>query len=150
MKQLAILLVAGGLLACGGGKNEELVPYIETLQRLEIHSKKLVRYETYLQTAGMTNKAHDIKEVMQTLRDELEKIELDDKRLRSLNNSMKRGLDAAMRKLVEPDFPPFVPNAQKSVRLIHDKFANVYGELDKIWKKAGKTEPFPMTWSVEE
>jgi len=150
LKNIAILVVASGLLACGEGRKDELTPYIKTLQDLEIHSKKLIRYQTYLTTEGMTNKAHDVKEVMQTLRDELEKVELKNKRLRALHNTMKRALDAAMRKLVEPDFPTFVPNAQKSIALVEAQFTTVYGVLDKMWTDAGKTEPFPMQWVVEQ
>ncbi len=148
-KNAAILLVAGGLFACGGGKKDELTPYIKTLQDLNEHTEKLIRYQQYLKTEGMTNKAHDIEEVMQTLLAELEKVELEDKRLRALHNTGKRGLKAAMRKLVQPDFPTFVPNAQKSIAVVQDEFEKVYSNLEKMWKDSGKTEPFPLNWSTE-
>ena len=148
-KNAAILLVAGGLFACGGGKKDELTPYIKTLQDLNVHTEKLIRYQQYLKTEGMTNKAHDIEEVMQTLLAELEKVELEDKRLRALHNTGKRGLKAAMRKLVQPDFPTFVPNAQKSIAVVQDEFEKVYSNLEKMWKDSGKTEPFPLHWSTE-
>ena len=148
-KNAAILLVAGGLFACGGGKKDELTPYIKTLQDLNVHTEKLIRYQQYLKTEGMTNKAHDIEEVMQTLLAELEKVELEDKRLRALHNTGKRGLKAAMRKLVQPDFPTFVPNAQKSIAVVQDEFEKVYSNLEKMWKDSGKTEPFPLNWSTE-
>ena len=148
-KNVFTVLVAAGFMACGSGKKDELTPYIKTLQGLEIHSQKLVRYQTYLKTEGMTNKAHDIEDVMKTLKAELEKVELEDKRLRALHNTMKRALDAAMRKLVQPDFPTFVPNAQKSISVVEDEFTKVYLNLDKFWKDAGKTEPFPIKWATE-
>jgi len=149
-KNVAILLVAGGLFACGGeGKKDELTPYIKTLQDLNLHTEKLIRYQQYLKTEGMTNKAHDVEEVMQTLLAELEKIELEDKRLRALHNTGKRGLKAAMRKLVQPDFPTFVPNAQKSIAVVQDEFEKVYKNLEKIWNDSGKTEPFPLSWAAE-
>ena len=150
MRKNAILiaLVVSGLLACGG-KKDELTPYIQTLQGLEGHSQKLMSYQVYLTTEGMTSQAHDVKEVMQTLLDELEKIELEDKRLRALHNASKRALKAAMRKLVEPDFPTFVPNAQKSISVVEDEFTKIYGNLEIMWEKAGKTEPFPLKWEAK-
>ena len=144
-----MVLVAVGLLACGGGKKDEVTPYIKTLQQVDVHSQKLARYQTYLKTEGMTNKAHDTEDVMKTLKSELEKVQLEDKRLRALNNTMKRSLDAAMRKLVQPDFPTFVPNAQKSISVVEDEFTKVYLNLDKLWKDAGNTEPFPIKWAAE-
>ena len=146
---ILIALVVSGLLACGE-KKDELTPYIQTLQGLESHSQQLMRYQRYLTTEGMTSQAHDVEQVMQTLLDELEKVELEDKRLRALHNAMKRALKAAMRKLVEPDFPTFVPNAQKSIGRVEEEFTKIYGNLDLLWQKAGKTEPFPLKWEAVE
>ena len=148
-KNLILFALVSGLLACGGGKRDELTPYIQTLQGLESHSQQLIRYQVYLTTEGMTNQAHDVKEVMQTLLDELEKVELKDKRLRALHNAMKRSLKAAMRKLVEPDFPTFVPNAQRSISVVEREFTKIYGNLEVMWEKAGKTEPFPLEWEAK-
>ena len=149
-KNLILLALVSGLVACGGGKKDELTPYIQTLQGLEQHSQKLIRYQVYLKTEGMTNQAHDIEAVMQTLLDELEKVELEDKRLRALHNAMKRALKAAMRKLVEPDFPTFVPNAQKSISVVETEFRKIYTNLEVLWEKAGKTEPFPIKWQASD
>ena len=145
-KNLILFVLVSGLLACGSGKKDELTPYIQTLQGLDNYSQQLMSYQVYLTTEGMTSQAHDVKEVMQTLLDELEKVELEDKRLRALHNAMKRALKAAMRKLVEPDFPTFVPNAQKSISVVEDEFTKIYGNLERMWQKAGKTEPFPLKW----
>ena len=148
-KNLILFALVSGLLACGS-KKDELTPYIQTLQGLDNYSQQLMRYQVYLTTEGMTSQAHDVKEVMQTLLDELEKIELEDKYLRALNNKKKRALKAAMRKLVEPDFPTFVPNAQKSISVVEDEFVTVYANLKKIWEDAGKTEPFPLKWEAAD
>ena len=148
-KNLILFALVSGLLACGS-KKDELTPYIQTLQGLGNYSQQLMRYQVYLTTEGMTSQAHDVKEVMQTLLDELEKIELEDKYLRALNNKKKRALKAAMRKLVEPDFPTFVPNAQKSISVVEDEFVTVYANLKKIWEDAGKTEPFPLKWEAAD
>ena len=148
-KNLILFALVSGLLACGE-KKDELTPYIQTLQGLESHSQQLMRYQVYLTTEGMTSQAHDVQEVMQTLLDELEKVELEDKRLRALHNAMKRALKAAMRKLVEPDFPTFVPNAQKSIGRVEDEFTKIYGNLEIMWERAGKTEPFPLKWEAVE
>ena len=147
-KKLILFVLVSGLLACGE-KKDELTPYIQTLQGLESHSQKLMKYQGYLTTEGMTSQAHDVEEVMQTLLDELEKVELEDKRLRALHNAMKRALKAAMRKLVEPDFPTFVPNAQKSIGRVEDEFTKIYGNLELLWQRAGKTEPFPLKWEAK-
>ncbi len=147
-KSLILFALVSGLVACGGGKKDELTPYIQTLQDLDRYSQQLMRYQVYLKTEGMTSQAHDVKEVMQTLLDELEKIELEDKYVRALNNKMKRTLKAAMRKLVEPDFPTFVPNAQKSIAVVEEEFITVYSNLQRMWEEAGKTEPFPLKWEA--
>ncbi len=149
-KNLILSALVTGLVACGGGKKDELTPYIQTLQSLDNYSQQLMRYQVYLTTEGMTSQAHDVKEIMQTLHDELEKVEIEDKYLRALNNKMKRALKAAMRKLVEPDFPTFVPNAQKSISVVEDEFVTVYANLKKIWEDAGKTAPFPLKWEASK
>ena len=149
-KNLILFALVSGLVACGGGKKDELTPYIQTLQGLERFSQQLMRYQVYLTTEGMTSQAHDVEQVMQTLLDELEKVELEDKRLRALHNAMKRALKAAMRKLVESDFPTFVPNAQKSISVVEKEFTKIYGNLERMWEKAGKTEPFPLKWEVAD
>ncbi|MXW79839.1 MAG: hypothetical protein F4Z57_12815 [Gemmatimonadetes bacterium] len=148
-KNLILFALVSGLLACGE-KRDELTPYIQTLQGLESHSQQLMRYQKYLTTEGMTSQAHDVEQVMQNLLDELEKVELEDKRLRALHNAMKRAIKAAMRKLVEPDFPTFVPNAQKSIGRLEDEFTKIYGNLELMWQRAGKTEPFPLKWEAVE
>lgn len=148
-KNLILFALVSGLLACGE-KRDELTPYIQTLQGLESHSQQLMRYQRYLTTEGMTSQAHDVEQVMQTLLDELEKVELEDKRLRALHNAKKRALKAAMRKLVEPDFPTFVPNAQKSIGRLEDEFTKIYGNLELLWQRAGKTEPFPLKWEATD
>ncbi|MYI63815.1 MAG: hypothetical protein F4105_19575 [Gemmatimonadetes bacterium] len=148
-KNLILFALVSGLLACGE-KRDELTPYIQTLQGLESHSQQLMRYQKYLTTEGMTSQAHDVEQVMLNLLDELEKVELEDKRLRALHNAMKRAIKAAMRKLVEPDFPTFVPNAQKSIGRLEDEFTKIYGNLELMWQRAGKTEPFPLKWEAVE
>ncbi len=147
-KNLILSALVCGLVACGGNKKDELTPYIQTLQSLDNYSQQLMRYQVYLTTEGMTSQAHDVNAVMQTLHDELEKVEIEDKYLRALNNKMKRALKAAMRKLVEPDFPTFVPNAQKSISVVEEEFVIVYANLKKIWEDAGQTEPFPLKWEA--
>jgi len=146
-KNLILFALVSGLLACGE-KKDELTPYIQTLQDLDHYSQQLMRYQVYLTTEGMTSQAHDVKEVMQSLLDALEKIEIEDKYLRALNNKKKRALQAAMRKLVEPDFPTFVPNAQKSIAVVEEEFVTSYVNLQKMWEEAGKTEPFPLKWEA--
>ena len=51
-KNILTVLVAAGGMACGSGKKDELTPYIKTLQGLEIHSQKLVRYRPISRPRG--------------------------------------------------------------------------------------------------
>jgi uncharacterized protein YyaL (SSP411 family) len=145
MKILGAVAMLCGMWSCIE-KPDELTPYVSKLQGMKHYTDTLARYQTYLRTEGMTNKASDVKQVMENFKKELEAIELDEKRLVALNNTVIRGLDNAIRKLVEPDFPTFVPNAQKAIDHLEEEVTKVYNNLDKMWQDAGKAEPFPLKW----
>lgn len=130
-----------------GERVDELTPYVLRLQELEHFNEKLVEYEHYLSTEGMTHKASDIAQVLAAYQDSVHAIgKPDDKRLMALHNEMLRTFDEAQRKLVEPDFPTFVPNAQKAVTLVRREMIVVINNLERLWEREGKTEPFSLSW----
>ena len=146
----AILLVAIGLLACGEGKKEELGPYVQTVQGFETHTKKLATYRNYLKTPGMENKADAVKETYQVLIDELKKIELEDKKIRSAHNALVRGLTESLRKIGEPSSPTFVVTAARSIRFASSSIQKFYNTLELLWKNSERAEPFPLKWEPIE
>ena len=145
-----ILLIAIGLLACGEGKKEELGPYVQTIQGFETHTKKLATYRNYLKTPGMENKADAVKETYQVLIDELKKIELEDKKIRSAHNALVRGLTEALRKIGEPSSPTFVVTAARSIRFASSSIQKFYNTLELLWKNSDRAEPFPLKWEPIE
>lgn len=146
----AILLIAIGLLACGEGKKEELGPYVQTVQGFETHTKKLATYRNYLKTPGMENKADAVKETYQVLIDELKKIELEDKKIRSAHNALVRGLTESLRKIGEPSSPTFVVTAARSIRFASSSIQKFYNTLELLWKNSERAEPFPLKWEPIE
>ena len=150
LNNIAILLVVTGVLACGEAKKDELSPYIQKIQNLEAHSKKLPTYKSYLKTPGMENKADAVKETYQALLDELQKIELENKKIRSAHNALVRGLTEAKRKIGETSSPTFVVTAGRSMKYADDTFDKFYNTLQRLWKDSGKTEAFPLKWEVLE
>lgn len=150
MKRLGILMLLCWVWGCGE-RADKLTPYVEQLKPLQKYSETFVHYQKYLKTEGMTNMANDIEQIMQNYKKDLEALDSpDDKRLRALHNGMVRTLDSAMRRLVEPDFPTFVPNAQKAIKVVNEGGVKVINNLKKLWEDAGKTEPFPLKWGEAE
>ena len=150
MKTVAILM----LLLWGWGCGESpdyLTPYVQKVKPLEKYQETLVQYRKYLKTPGMSRQAHDIRKVIEDYRTDLEAIgPTEDKFIRAAHNNVKRALTRALTKLVQPDFPTFIPSANKQIDLIEKKVKMDYNDvLRKRWEKAGKTEPFPLAWPEE-
>ncbi len=144
MRALAFLALACSVLACGGGK-DDLTPYVAKQVELSHYVKTLQQYKVYLRTEGMTNKANDTEQIIVGLIDELKAYpEIDNKHVRALHNKLKRTLEGSLRKMVEPDFPTFVPNAQRVIDIVEERMQITYAQLEKLWKQAEKTEPFPL------
>ena len=139
------------LLVWGWGCGEppdQLGPYVEKVKPLEKYHKKLLQYRKYLNTPGMSRQAHDIRKLFEDYRADLEAIgPTDDKYIRAAHNNVKRALTRALTKLVEPDFPTFIPSANKQIDLIETKVKRDYLDaLETRWKVAGKADPFPLAW----
>jgi hypothetical protein len=154
MKVFALAIIAAGMFACGGEKPDELGPYVQKLAELDgKYVDKIVEYQGYLSTPGMDQKAADIQQVMKGLHDELAAYpEIENKKISAMNNKLKRTIgDAdnagARRKLVEPDVPTFVPNAQSAIKMVIEELTVVHNNMEKLWVDEGKTEPFPLKWN---
>ena len=95
-------------------------PYVIKLREFDsVYVQKLIQYREYLSTDGMAEKAADIEVVMQDFYDALKQYpEINDKKVKALHNELARTVKGSMRKLVEPDFPTFVPNAQSAIRMV--------------------------------
>ncbi len=150
LNSLAILLLATGLLACGEEKKDELGPYVQTIQGFETHTKKLAVYRNYLITPGMESKADAVKETYQVLIDELQKIELEDKKIRSAHNALVRGLTESLRKIGEPSSPTFVVTAARSIKFASTTIQKFYATLELLWRDSERAEPFPLKWEPIE
>ena len=138
------------LLGCGE-EVDELTPYVTAVAPLQKHHKTLVQYRKYLQTEGMTNMAKDIREVIQQYKEDLEAVNVPkDKKIRAAHNSLVRTLDNSLIKLVQPDFPTFVPSAMKQIGRIEKKVTSAYnGQLKVQWERADNPAPFPLVWPGE-
>ena len=154
MKVFALAILVAGTFACGGERPDELGPYVQKLVELDAkYVEKIVEYKGYLSTPGMDQKAADIQQVMKELHDELAAYpEIENKKVSALNNKLKRTIgDAdnagARRKLVEPDVPTFVPNAQSAIKMVLEELVIVHNNMEKMWVDEGKTEPFPLKWN---
>ena len=150
MKKLGILMLVcwiGGCLE----KPDEITPYLQKVKPLEKYHKKLVQYRVYLQTEGMTTMANDLRQVIEDYKKDMETVGVpEDKYLRAAHNNVMRSLDTALIKLVQPDFPTYVPSARKQIDRISVKIRKHYLDpLEEEWEKAGKTDPFPLKWPEE-
>ena len=151
MKKLGILLLVCFMWGCPE-KPDELTPYIQKVKPLEKYQDKLAEYGKYLHTEGMTGMAKDIGQVIVDYQNDLDAVGIpEDKYLKAAHNNLMRALKRATKKLVQPDFPTFVPSAQKQIKVIEDAVKKNYNEpLRNQWEDAGKTEPFPLQWPEEK
>ncbi|MEW6752538.1 MAG: hypothetical protein AB1505_16355 [Candidatus Latescibacterota bacterium] len=146
MARWSILLLAGWSLGCGG-QHDELTPYVHKLHGLSHYNQTLVAYGQYLGAEATAAQAQDIAQVLARYRGELVALgQPSDKHLRALHNEMLRILDEASRKLVEPTFPTFVPNAQKAIRYVEAEMTTVINNLARLWQSSGHPDPCPLVW----
>ncbi len=146
MKKGIVLILAATMWSCGE-RVDELAPYVQQLQQMDHYNETLQQYGEYLKSPDLERQAKDIRETIQKYSDEMETFgQTKDKAIKAGHNSVKRALIHALKKLVEPDFPTFTVSAQKQVREIEWSVTNHFTALEKAWKSAGRTEPFPLKW----
>jgi len=148
MKKLTLFFTLLVLVGCGGERKDEMGPYVIKLREFDsVYVQKLIQYREYLSTDGMAEKAADIEVVMQDFYDALKQYpEINDKKLKALHNELARTVKGSMRKLVEPDFPTFVPNAQSAIRMVIEELTVIHRNLEKLWIDSGRTDAFTLEW----
>jgi hypothetical protein len=148
MRNLYLLVTLMVLVGCGGEKKDEMGPYVTQLIEFDrIYVQKLIQYQEFLSTDGMSEKAADIEVVMQEFYDALKQYpEIDNKKVKALHNELARTIKGAMRKLVEPDFPTFVPNAQSAIRMVMEELPVIHRNLEKLWVESGRSDAFTLKW----
>ena len=148
MKKLTLFFTVLVLVGCGGEKKDEMGPYVIKLREFDsVYVQKLIQYREYLSTDGMAEKAADIEVVMQDFYDALKQYpEINNKKVKALHNELARTVKGSMRKLVEPDFPTFVPNAQSAIRMVIEELTVIHRNLEKLWIDSGRTDAFTLEW----
>jgi len=148
MKKLTLFFTLLVLVGCGGERKDEMGPYVIKLREFDsVYVQKLIQYREYLSTDGMAEKAADIEVVMQDFYDALKQYpEINDKKVKALHNELARTVKGSMRKLVEPDFPTFVPNAQSAIRMVIEELTVIHRNLEKLWIDSGRTDAFTLEW----
>jgi hypothetical protein len=148
MKRLTLFFTVLVLVGCGGEKKDEMGPYVIKLKEFDsVYVQKLIQYREYLSTDGMAEKAADIEVVMQGFYDALKQYpEINNKKVKALHNELARTVKGSMRKLVEPDFPTFVPNAQSAIRMVVEELTVIHRNLEKLWIDSGRTDAFTLEW----
>ena len=148
MKKLTLFFTVLVLVGCGGEKKDEMGPYVIKLREFDsVYVQKLIQYREYLSTDGMAEKAADIEVVMQNFYDALKQYpEINNKKVKALHNELARTVKGSMRKLVEPDFPTFVPNAQSAIRMVIEELTVIHRNLEKLWIDSGRTDAFTLEW----
>jgi len=150
MMRLGILMLACLVWGCGE-REDELGPYIEKLKGMQKYNETLLSFKEYLKTEGMTDKAKGLSQLLKDYQVAVTALGAPkDKHIRALHNEMARALKEGIRKAGEPDSPTFVPSAQKSVRYVEEEIVTVYNNFERLWKKEGKTGPFPLKWPQKE
>tara|TARA_Y100001960_G_C14659767_1_gene820183 strand:+ start:877 stop:1338 length:462 start_codon:yes stop_codon:yes gene_type:complete len=146
-KTLLALITAAAVIGGCAEPPDELTPYVAQLEQIKEFNEQLSRYEIYLANPGLERQARDVRDVIQAYRETLDKIgSPDDKFIKATHNALGRALDRGLKQIVEPDFPTFTVSASKQIRTIRRSVEEHFDNLNKLWVKADKTEPFPHKW----
>jgi hypothetical protein len=156
MKKLALFTLVLLLLA-GCEKKDELGPYVEQIKPLEKYHQTFMQYRKYLASEETEEKAYDLRKVVENYKADLKKIPRPkDKKVGSQHNAILRVLDQRiLRRLSDPQdntIPgQFILDGRNRIRDIEEFITtSYYANLEKLWRDAGKTEPFPLKWPEGE
>lgn len=144
---VALAIVSLAALATGCGERaDELGPYVQRLQKADEYNSKLVEYKAYLK-ADEQEKAAMLSQTIEAYLADLETFgQTDDKAIMAGHNALKRTLQGALKKIVEPDFPTFMISALKQIDLIRDGYDNHVDNLQKRWTEEERPGKFPLAW----
>ncbi len=146
---LAVVLLAGLGLGCGE-RPDELGPYVQKLKEVDPYNRKLVEYRNFLK-ADETEKAATLRQTIEAYRADLETFgQTNDKVILAGHNALKRKLEEALKKIVQPDFPTFMISAMKQINLIESGYQAHIEALKKRWDDEGRTDEFTLAWPTGE
>lgn len=142
-----VAIVSLTALAIGCGERpDELGPYVERLQKADEYNQKLVEYKVFLK-ADQQDKAAMLSQTIEAYLADLETFgQTDDKKILAGHNALKRTLQGALKKIVEPDFPTFMISALKQIELIADGYEAHVNSLEKRWTEEERPGAFPLAW----
>ena len=148
LSQVLVVVSVGAWVGCGE-RPDVLGPYVEQLRQVDGHNARLVEYRAHLK-ADHQEKAQDVRQTVEAYLADLESFgDSEDKRIFPGHNALKRGLQHALNKIVEPDFPTYTISALKQIELIEHSYNEHIANLKKHWEQEERAEAFPLAWPEE-
>ena len=133
-----------------GERPDELGPYVKRLREVDSYNKRLVEYRNFL-TADQSDKATTLSETIEAYLADLGTFgQTEDKVILAGHNALKRKLESALKKIVEPDFPTFMISALKQIDLIEEGYRAHVVSLKKRWDEEERQDEFTLAWPTEE
>ena len=153
MKRMVTLVILGcvvglsTMMATGcGEKQDELGPYVEAFKAMDTFHEQLVSMEVALK-ADQPAMAARTSDIIREYQAALEQITLGkDKRILAGHNKLKRTLETALKKIVEPDFPTFPISAMKQIGVIREVVTIHINTLGKRWAGEARPTEFPLSF----
>lgn len=143
---LGCVVGLGGVTTGCGEKPDELGPYVEAYRAMDTYHQQLIEMETALK-ADQTAMAARTSDIIREYLAALDGITIGkDKRIGAGHNTVKRSLEHALKKIVEPDFPTFPISALKQIGLIRDVVKTHINTLEKRWNEEERPTAFPLAW----
>jgi hypothetical protein len=151
MMVLWCMVGLGGIAVFGCGERvDELGPYVEAYRAMDPYHEQLLQMEVALK-ADQVALAAGTSDVIKAYLAELTTIQLGkDKRLVAGHNKVKRTLEHALKKIVQPDFPTFPISALKQIKVIRGVVIVHINTLGKRWAEDERVAEFPLTWPGDE
>ena len=151
MMVLWCMVGLGGIAAFGCGERvDELGPYVEAYRAMDTYHEQLLQMEVALK-ADQVALAHGTSDVIKAYLADLSTIQLGkDKRLVAGHNKVKRTLEYALKKIVQPDFATFPISAIKQIKAIRGVVIIHINTLGKRWAEDERVAEFPLSWPGDE
>lgn len=152
MRRTATMVILGCMVGLGGvatgcGEQvDELGPYVQAFGAMDQYHQQLVQMEVALK-ADQPAMAAGTSDVIREYLAAMDAITVGkDKRILAGHNKLKRTLENALKKIVQPDFPTFPISALKQIDLIGETVQVHVNTLQKRWVEEERPEPFPLSW----
>ena len=153
MKRTVTMVILGcvvglvGMVATGcGEKPDELGPYVEAFEAMDTYHEQLVSMEVALK-ADQPDMAARKSDIISEYLAAMDQIVLGkDKRILAGHNKVKRTLETALKKIVQPDFPTFPISAMKQIGVISEVVTIHINTLGRRWEEEARPTPFPLSY----